>query len=465
VSRLSPTARLSAHYGRLEADLPVVNDSEFASLVVPNGNHAQPIHRWFHFKEGFSCDLFTRLDRDFGLSERSNLSLLDPFLGSGTTLLSAINWAAERPQFALTGAGIERNPFLYLLSYAKIEAARDRVFDPSSLDPVLACANAKPSKLSEAPPLSTFKSGQYFESKHVLTLVAIRDALLCLPDNLARRLGLLALATSVEPVSRLRRDGRTLRHAPGKPGVGPAAEYRRRLNLIRQDLEKERHFPNSESSFRVIEGDGRRPSLHLDADFEADFVVFSPPYPNNIDYTEVYKLEAWILGFYETKEEFREQRRRTLRSHPSISFDQAARLEGKAVASALDALLEPIESAIPSDRYKKQRRRTFRGYVEDLALTLAEARAVSSSSADCVVVVGNSLHGHGQDQLLLAADLLIADLARLVGWEAKSVTVARRPVRRSAAEPRLRESLIKLKATKAPTFSVAEPASVDGESS
>ena len=460
MSRLSPTAKLSAHYTRLEANLSVVDDPEFASLVVPNGNHVQPVHRWFHFKEGFSCDLFNRLDRDFGLSERSDLRLLDPFLGSGTTLLSAIDWAAERPQFALTGAGIERNPFLYLLSRAKVEAASDRDFDPSSLDPVIACANAKPSKLSEVPPLSTFESDRYFESKHVLALVAIRDALLYLPDNLSRRLGLLALAASVEPVSRLRRDGRTLRHAPGKPVVGPAAEFRRRLNLIRQDLEG-RRFPSRNSSFHVLEGDGRRPSLHVCADFKADLVVFSPPYPNNIDYTEVYKLEAWILGYYETSEEFRAQRRRTLRSHPSINFDQVARLDGEAVRSALDALLEPIESAIPSDRYKKQRRRTFRGYVEDLALTLAEARAVSSPSADCVVVVGNSLHGHGQNQLLLAADLLIADLASLVGWKAKSVTVARRPVRRSAAEPRLRESLIKLEATKAPTFSVAEPAPIE----
>jgi DNA modification methylase len=31
------------------------------------------------------------------------------------------------------------------------------------------------------------------------------------------------------------------------------------------------------------------------ADF--DLILTSPPYPNNIDYSEVYKLELWLLGF------------------------------------------------------------------------------------------------------------------------------------------------------------------------
>jgi hypothetical protein len=448
---------LSAHYEKLEAELNVVEGPDFASLVVPNGNHAQAVHRWFHFKEGFSCDLFNRLDDDFGLAERTSLSVLDPFLGSGTTLLSALDWAAAHPTIDVTAVGIERNPFLYLLSHAKIEAASDRSFDSVSLDPVLACARAKPSKLTETPPLSTFESSKYFRPNHVSTLVAIRDALLFLPDGLPRRLGLLALAASVEPVSCLRRDGRTMRYAPGKPVIGPAAEFRRRMLLVRDDLDRKRSFPSAGSSFQVFEGDGRRPSLALDHDFGADLVVFSPPYPNNIDYTEVYKLEAWILGLYETAEEFRLQRKRTLRSHPSILFGDTDRLGGDRFESAIDSLVEPIERAIPSDRYQTERKRMIRGYVEDLALTLAEARAVSTPSAICVVVVGNSLHGHGSDQLLVAADLLIASIASHVGWTPKNVTVARRPIRRSTGEPRLRESLITLQAAAAPAFEVTEP--------
>jgi len=453
---MSALRNLEDHYEALERGLDIGSDADYATLVVPNGNHAQPIHRWFHFKEGYSCDLFDRLDRDLGLSERSRLCLLDPFLGSGTTLLSAAHWAARNSNVTLDARGIERNPFLHLLARAKVETAASDQVTPEDLKPVFACAHAKPSKLTEPPPLSTFKDSNYFDPDHVLRLAAIRDSLLHLPDSPARRLGQLALAGSAEPVSRLRRDGRTLRYAPTKPKVGPAAEFRRRLKIIQADLEAERGFPSQGSSFAVYAGDGRRPARSLECDFHADLTVFSPPYPNNIDYTEVYKLEAWILDLYGNADEFRDQRRLTLRSHPSVLFGETDRITDPSIITEIDRLIQPIEAAVPDDRYKSERRRLIRGYVEDLALTLAEVRRLSADDARCVIVVGNSLHGHGTAQVLVAADLLIASLARQLGWQPNSLTVARRPVRRSAAEPRLRETLIFLEAAGKPSFDIAE---------
>ena len=453
---MSALRNLEDHYEALERGLDIGLDNDYATLVVPNGNQAQPIHRWFHFKEGFSCHLFDRLDRDLGFSGRSRLSVLDPFLGSGTTLLSAARWAARNSNITLDARGIERNPFLYLLARAKIEAAATGRVTPNDLESIFACAHAKPSKLTEPPPLSTFRDSNYFDPDHVLRLAAIRDSLLHLPDSPARRLGQLALASSVEPVSRLRRDGRTLRYAPGKPKVGPATEFRRRLKIIQADLEARRRFPSQESNFAVYPGDGRRPARSLDFDFRADLTVFSPPYPNNIDYTEVYKLEAWMLDLYRNADEFREQRRLTLRSHPSILFGETDRITDPAIVTEIDRLTRPIEAAVPDDRYKGERRRLIRGYVEDLALTLAEVRKLSADDARCVIVVANSLHGHGAAQFLVAADLLIASLASQLGWQPSSLTVARRPVRRSAAEPRLRETVIFLEAAGKPSFDIAE---------
>jgi hypothetical protein len=437
------TAKLSAHYQRLEEGLAVAEDSEYASLVVPNGNHAQSVHRWFHFKEGYSCWLFDRLDRDLDLASNDSLTVLDPFLGSGTTLVSAIDWARSHPEIVLHGVGLERNPFLHLLAQCKVEAAREENFDTAQLEPILRCAYARPGRQTVVPDLSTFSEKDFFESSQIRALIAIRDSLLALPDDFSRRLGLLALAASVEPVSRLRRDGRTLRYAPTKPWVAPANEFRRRLRLISEDLKAKRAPLNPDSSFSVHLSDGRQSAKTLNSDLAADLIVFSPPYPNNIDYTEVYKLEAWILGYYSSAEEFREQRTQTLRSHPSIRFGETQRLDDKEIEEAIDSLIRPVENAIPDDRYRTGRQAMFRGYLEDLALTLAEARNLCNVSSHCVIVVGNSLHG---SELLIAADLLIASVAPYLGWKVESLTVARRPVRRSAAEPRLRETVITLSA-------------------
>jgi hypothetical protein len=194
----------------------------------------------------------------------------------------------------------------------------------------------------------------------------------------------------------------------------------------------------------VLEGDARDADVLLEEGFTADLVVCSPPYPNNIDYTEVYKLEGWFLGAYADHAAFREQRKRTLRSHPSVLFDERPTQFGEEQLQALDKLIGPVVAAVPPGRYSRSRQRVVEGYTLDMADTLRACRARTASGGYMAVVVGNSLHGSGDTSLLVAADLLIAGAAHIVGWSVDRIAVARRPARRGASEPRLRESFILL---------------------
>src|SRR4051794_16308479 len=67
----------------------------------------------------------------------------------------------------------------------------------------------------------------------------------------------------------------------------------------------------------VREGDGRTLLGAGLGHSSVDLFVTSPPYPNNIDYSEVYKLELWVFGFVKSKSEFLQLRKSTLRSHPT----------------------------------------------------------------------------------------------------------------------------------------------------
>ena len=74
-----------------------------------------------------------------------------------------------------------------------------------------------------------------------------------------------------------------------------------------------------EELVRRIGGDTRKRMADLDGPF--DLILFSPPYPNSFDYTDIYNLELWVLGYLASAEDNLTLRRATLRSHVQIKRD------------------------------------------------------------------------------------------------------------------------------------------------
>ena len=84
----------------------------------------------------------------------------------------------------------------------------------------------------------------------------------------------------------------------------------------------------------------------------------------------------------------------------------------------------------------------FIGYLRDMQTTLQSCFNALRPGGHLVYVVGNSAHGLGGDSLIIAADVLIARLARNAGFGVQRIVVARRPTRRRVDSEFLRESII-----------------------
>jgi hypothetical protein len=76
-------------------------------------NMRLPVHRWFRYSAGFSAEWVKWL-----LAERdgSELRVLDPFVGSGTTCLAC-------DEMGVPSYGIEAHPFVYRVAQAKLSYA------------------------------------------------------------------------------------------------------------------------------------------------------------------------------------------------------------------------------------------------------------------------------------------------------------------------------------------------------
>ncbi len=196
---------------------------------------------------------------------------------------------------------------------------------------------------------------------------------------------------------------------------------------------------------RVILGDGRRPLSYGIEPGSIDLVLTSPPYPNAIDYTEVYKLELWLLGFVRDLHAFRRLRYSTVRSHSTIKEAEiSSTLEHTLKHGALASLLQPLLTKTGRST-KKWRRRMLLGYVSDLWDAFGEYYKCLRRGGHCVFVVGNSLHGGPALPYLIPTDLLVLELARSCGFEIRRATIARSLPRRLAGNHFLRESMLVLR--------------------
>jgi hypothetical protein len=291
-------------------------------------------------------------------------------------------------------------------------------------------------------PSTTLNNAEYYPPNHVVKMLALANAISEVPDDDVRAVLRVCLAASVEPAGRLRRDGRALRYVPERVALDPTSTWRERVGKALVDLRGVR--AEGAVELKVLVGDTR--SAKTDAlGHGYDWIVFSPPYPNNIDYTEVYKLENWILGYWDDEDDMRQARLRTLRSHPSIRFPGGYAYETAPYGSDVAALIQPILDEIPRDRYSFGRNQLVKGYADDMLGVLSKCRRVISPHGTLVYVVGNSHHGHSSSGYVIAADLILARLAELTGWSVEEIRIARFLGRRKQGDRLLRESVVVLK--------------------
>lgn len=428
----------------LENDLHVVSAPEYGFLVTPNSNALKPYHRWFHMKECFSSNLLQYVLLDTRLVERDRLYILDCFAGVGTTILSALELSINCSNKKIVAHGIERNPFLEFVASTKVDAIQNS-YDTLMpyIDLIISCAGEVSIDKNQVPDLSTFRNESYFNPQVLEDLLRIRKSIeITKGTQYHKNLALLCLAAIIESASSLRKDGRALRFTPYKKTISILNEFYLKAEMVNHDIQ------NSSKSLgfgKIFLGDGRNPQYVIPGEDKYDLILFSPPYINNIDYTEVYKLEAWLLKYYANAMDFRRQRLKTFRSHPSIKFPSTYFYSNNGYQEIFLGLIKFITDSVPADKDAGWRKSLILGYFDDILLTLENCRQLLKEDGYLVIIVGNSIHGTHNKRFLIPADLLISKIAQIVGYRVDTVKVARQLARRMTDSQYCRESAIFLR--------------------
>lgn len=244
-----------------------------AELVTFIPNKFIPIHNWFYFKEGFSKQLVDWLAEEYNLQS----PVLDPFCGSGTTLLAA-------KQRGMESIGFDVSPLACFVSKAKT-----RHYDTDTLKQILEEIKNKKGRVEKQNVDSRIR--RLFFSETLEEILELKSLIEELENENAKNFFLLALVDTMGRVANVVKVGGSLRKY--KKGRLPAKKlFFGKCKKMLLDLEL---TPLPKIEPEIIEADARHYRLPEES---AGSVITSPPYLNKIEYTRVYKLELGLFFRY-----------------------------------------------------------------------------------------------------------------------------------------------------------------------
>jgi hypothetical protein len=182
----------------------------------------------------------------------------------------------------------------------------------------------------------------------------------------------------------------------------------------------------------------------------ASLSLFSPPYLNFIDYTELYKLELWLMEFVQDQESFRQTRLGTLRSHPSVRFPSRSYFQDQD-GQVID-LIRGITSWMSDHAARAEVGPIIAQYFEDMFQVLREQARIVAPDGVAVCVVANSTFSRrtmGENgvreelwRLPLLTDVILGQLGKLAGFSDVEVRQARNLRPKNVRGGTARESLV-----------------------
>jgi len=349
-------------------------------------NTRLPVHRWFRYSAGFSATWAASVIRQ----HQGSKLVLDPFAGSGTTLLAA-------DECGIPSIGAEPHPFVLRVARTKFLWGSDAAIFVEWAAKLLERGRDIEPQIDVYPSVIR----RSFTDESLAGLDQLRMAWLEVADETAAsELAWLALASILRPVSHVgTAPWQYLLPAKRKRNPAePFSAFRAQVRMMANDMLAFR--PGHKTLARMMDADAR--SLIGIDDSSVDLVVTSPPYANNYDYADATRLEMTFFreidGWSDLQGTVRERLIRSCSQHVS---DGAVVLEAVLADSVLAPIRDDLAKAcntLAITRLTRGGRKNYHlmaaAYFLDMANAwLALRRACATGSSVCFVIGDSAPYG------------------------------------------------------------------------
>lgn len=410
------------------------------------------VHDWYRFVLSFPPHLVSDYIHRFKLNNENRI--LDPFCGTGTTLV-------EAKKRGIPSIGIEANPMAHFASSTKT----DWNVDPEALlvhaSQVFSDAGEelKSFGIFDEPLLRVLNT----ENGMLRSLCSEKEKLL-LKDSISP-LPLHKALVLLDHVQRWRESpfqgheklafakvilysASNLRFGP-EVGVGAIRSDAPVLKLWLDDVKAMAADLRAMSSLadvptEVFHADARS-LTHLLEPASVDAVITSPPYPNEKDYTRTTRLESVLLDFIKTKEDLRTLKQTLVRSNTRSVYkgddDDLWIKEHGEIQEIADRIESRRIELGKTSGFERLYARVTKLYFGGMARHLADLRTVLRPGAHLAYVVGDQA---SYLRVMIRTGELLADIAKSLGYELIGIDLFRTRLS-TATREQLREEVVVLR--------------------
>jgi len=412
-------------------------------------------HDWYRFVLSYPAHLVRDYIARLGID--SNQTVLDPFCGTGTTLV-------ECKKLGIPSIGIESNPMASLASHVKVNWKVDAKGLLSHAERV---ANRTWQRLEEegiahSSHLPLFK-GNGAPVVHLRTLpeekskLLLKDSISPLP--LHKALTLIDTLHELEDVRFSASEQLALARAlvsgisnlqfGPEVGVGPPKEdapvietWLNWMHRIADDLRSLKLL--SETPATVKTGDSRDLMSLLEPN-SVDAVITSPPYPNEKDYTRTTRLESVLLGFINNKHDLRLLKKKLLRSNTrgvyKTDVDDLLVADNQEIQRIAEAIERRRIELGKTSGFERMYARVTKLYFGGMKKHFSDLRAILRPGARLAYVVGDQA---SYLRIMIRTGEILAVLAKSLGYELIDIDLFRTRLA-TATKEHLREEILLLR--------------------
>ena len=371
-------------------------------LGTNKGAQQLAFQSWRRMKEAFAPEVVARAVSESRIPVKT---CIDPFGGSGTTALTA--------QFlGIKPISIEVNPYLADLTRAKLTTYDAEALRRDFLQTLRTVSDDDVDRTLAGLPPTFVEPGRgdrwIFSKNAARRAIGLRNAIDNLPDLANRRLLRVLLGGVLVDVSNVVVSGKGRRYRRNwsvqqKGAADLDAAFLASFNRALSDVV--RFADRACLDYEVVTGDSR---MELERVEESDLAVFSPPYANSFDYTDVYNVELWMLGYIKDAASNRALRLSTIRSHVQVAWDARVRMANSPLMAQSIGMLTDIKSSLWDERLPEM----VDGYFNDLVVILKALREKVDPEGSCWIVVGDSSYGG----VTVPTAQILEELAPQSGW-------------------------------------------------
>ena len=405
-----------------------------APLTTNQDGKGTAFQRWFQFKEAFSPTFVTTAIESLGYRPKH---VIDPFGGSGTTAITT-------QLLGINATTIEVNPFLADVIKSKVSRLTAEKLRSHAVvfQAQLTRSRSNLSRLSHLPPSfveAEDKARWIFPLDVAKRLSQYLQCIDEIEDEDISRFFKVVLGAILVDCSNVYVNGKGRRYRGAWQNNQPTSEkldemFGMQFNSAFSDVLRFEERPQSRTN--VVHGDVRTSLGQVNQ--PADLIIFSPPYPNSFDYTDIYNVELWVLGYLKSSQDNLLLRSDTLRSHVQIHQSHET---PRHQSAQLDATLEALQGQA-NQLWNRNIPQMVGSYFRDLEVVLEQCQRLLTGRGKVMMVVGDSRYAG----VRIEVASILAEIAHSMGFG----TVVTREVRqmRSSAQQggrlQLAESIVEL---------------------